>query len=180
MRIGMAGTAGTGKTTLVDMFLRDNPEYIEPDNVKRFMAKTFSNFGINKEASVYSQSLVTGFYAYSMLAHENIINARTIVDTFAYTRYSPNISHDQATDIENLYMEKIEDMYDVIFYLPIEFEMSEDGVRISDIEYRKNIDEYISDFFLYNELPAYELNGTPEQRYEKMKMIIQSIQNTKG
>lgn len=172
MRIGLCGAQGTGKTTLVDLFLQQHDNYIEPDNISRLFNKKFKNFGINKDGNVYTQSLITGFVAYSMMVNRNIIHARTIVDTFAYARKSDDMTQEDCDGIENIYKSDIANIYDVIFYVPIEFVPPEDGVRVTDEEYRHEIDDFIVNFLKDNNIEHYVLTGSIEERYNRMTEVI--------
>ena len=169
MKIGFCGAAGVGKTVLVDKFLEDHPEYNEPENISRLFNETFKNFGINEKGTASSQALITGFMVYSVMKEDNFIHSRTMCDTYAYARLS-NMTTEECNDIEKLY-EGWDNLYDFIFYIPIEFKMEEDGVRSTDEDYRKLSGDLMLKYLNENNIKYYTLTGTIEERYEEIKRI---------
>ena len=67
--------------------------------------------------------------------------------------------------------------YDYIVYIPIEFDLVEDGVRSSDKHYQKEIDKYIKDILEehVDPLNMCEIRGSPSERATKVKNIIYTL-----
>ena len=65
--------------------------------------------------------------------------------------------------------------YDVIFYIPIEFALVNDGVRSTDEEYRLKIDRYILDILRDNNVKYYTITGNIPDRLSKIKQIIYDV-----
>ena len=173
MRILLTGASGVGKSTLVKRFLEDNPEFYYPKNFIRPM-HSFLDFPINENATNESQYASTAYLAHQIITNENIIFDRGIVDYLVWTKMSKNISKKQYKKHKNDF-EKALHLHDVIhLYIPIEFEIEDDGYRSLDNEYRKKTDKNIKKFLDKNNIFYETLTGTVDERYEKMKLIIEA------
>lgn len=106
-----------------------------------------------------------------------VITDRTTFDQLAYIEYA---YRDAMTISENKY-ELLKryalawaNTYDVLFYVPIEFDLVNDGVRSTDDNYRRKIDEYIIDMINDKNRRYYTLTGTVDERLKQIKEIIYS------
>ena len=70
--------------------------------------------------------------------------------------------------------------YDHIIYVPVEFELVEDGVRSPSKEYQMNIDDKVCK--ILEDYVAEErrttIRGTPEERLEQVKKLIITLSET--
>lgn len=173
MRIGFMGAQGVGKSTLVDLFIQDHPQYVRATNIQRTL-KTSFNLGINNEANYETQFAISAHYASEMLFHEDYISDRTIIDTFVYASRCELISELQLKYIEDVFSKSVYN-YDIIFHIPIEFTPPEDGVRIVDDTYRFAISDCMEKYVTnYADANIVTLSGTINERYCKI------LQNIKG
>jgi nicotinamide riboside kinase len=170
MKIAFMGTQGTGKSTLLELFLKDNPNYTRSINMQRIL-KTKFNIGINTEASFNSQYALSAHYATEVNAHKDYIADRSVIDTFVYAKASNNITSVELKYIEEIFEKAVED-YDIIFYLPIEFIPPEDGLRVIDLEYRNLINSLMEEYKEKHYHKIITLKGTIEERYTKMISFI--------
>ena len=72
----------------------------------------------------------------------------------------------------------------VYFYVPIEFDVEDDGFRSTNEEFRREIDKNISDMFDYMEelhmgLNVFTLRGTVEERLATMEEIMKQYGDLK-
>jgi AAA15 family ATPase/GTPase len=167
MKIGFTGTAGVGKSTLVDAL--DYLGLTRAVNIQRILNK-HCQFPINKNGNALSQSAISAHYALEVLTTDNYITDRTVIDTFAYM-FEGGLTSDEKTKIFNMYKSTIKE-YDYLFYIPIEFEPPEDGVRVTDIGYRTIIDKHILDILKFQNTPFYTITGTVPERVQQIKEII--------
>ena len=149
MKIGLTGTHGTGKTTLVQELRKTFYDYNVYESPARHLT-ALPLFRTNKDADDISQTVITGACAAHLMMNENTLADRTLFDYFAYSDYSVNVKDQEK--IERTFKEAVE-KYDLVCYVPIEFEMAEDGVRLKDQEYRQAIQDRILFY-----LKKYEIN----------------------
>jgi nicotinamide riboside kinase len=172
MRIGLVGTMSVGKTTLakalgeIDQF-KDHSVYTERSKYLRDLG-----IPLNTESTLNGQFVFLAERA-SELLHLNIIADRTIWDVCAFTLSSRSISDfDKRTFIEAAMM--LRNQYDLVVYVsPIGVEVEDNGIRTTDLDYRRKIDEVIKMSlveFIPNKLIMVE--GTTEQR---ISTILQNI-----
>jgi nicotinamide riboside kinase len=172
MRIGLAGTMSVGKTTLVKA-LAELPQF-KDYYIATERSKYLRDLGIplNTESTLNGQFVFLAERA-SELLHSNIIADRTIWDVCAFTLSSRSISDfDKRTFIEAAMM--LRNQYDLVVYVsPVGVEVEDNGIRTTDLDYRRKIDEVIKMSlveFIPNKLIMVE--GTTEQR---ISTILQNI-----
>jgi hypothetical protein len=127
---------------------------------------------LNTESTLNGQFVFLAERA-SELLHSNIIADRTIWDVCAFTLSSRSISDfDKRTFIEAAMM--LRNQYDLVVYVsPVGVEIEDNGIRTTDLDYRRKIDEVIKMSlveFIPNKLIMVE--GTTEQR---ISTILQNI-----
>ncbi len=174
MKIGLCGTMSVGKTTLVNA-LKDVPEF--KDYVTRTeRSKELMAMGIplNTDSTVKGQSVFLAERA-SELMEENIITDRTIIDVMAFAKCSESMYYFEAEDFCQFASYMLEE-YDYIFYVsPEGVEIEDNGVRETNADYRKKIDEEIQLLIIkykHRIKNLIEIKGSTE---ESIKLIKQSI-----
>jgi nicotinamide riboside kinase len=172
MRIGLTGTMSVGKTTLANALGELDP--FKDHSVYTERSKYLRDLGIplNTESTLNGQFVFLAERA-SELLHSNIIADRTIWDVCAFTLSSKSISDfDKRTFIEAAMM--LRNQYDLVVYVsPVGVEVEDNGIRTTDLDYRRKIDEVIKMSlveFIPNKLIMVE--GTTEQR---ISTILQNI-----
>ena len=172
MRIGLVGTMSVGKTTLAKALGEIDP--FKDHSVYTERSKYLRDLGIplNTESTLNGQFVFLAERA-SELLHSNIIADRTIWDVCAFTLSSRSISDfDKRTFIEAAMM--LRNQYDLVVYVdPRGVKIEDNGVRTTDLHYRRKIDEVIKmslEEFLPKKLITVE--GTTEQR---IATILQNI-----
>ncbi len=174
MKIGLCGTMSVGKTTLVNA-LKDVPEF--KDYVTRTeRSKELMAMGIplNTDSTVKGQSVFLAERA-SELMEENIITDRTIIDVMAFAKCSKSMYYFEAEDFCQFASYMLEE-YDYIFYVsPEGVEIEDNGVRETNADYKKKIDEEIQLLIIkykHRIKNLIEIKGSTEER---IKLIKQSI-----
>ena len=172
MRIGLTGTMSVGKTTLakalgeLDQF-KDHSVYTERSKYLRDLG-----IPLNTDSTLNGQFVFLAERATELL-YPNIITDRTIWDVCAFTLGAKSIDEfDKRTFVEAAMM--FRNQYDLVIYVdPHGIVMEDNGVRETDLHYRRKIDEVIK--MSLAEFPPKKLimvEGTTEQR---ISTILQNI-----
>ena len=174
MKIGLCGTMSVGKTTLVNA-LKDVPEF--KDYVTRTeRSKELMAMGIplNTDSTVKGQAVFLAERA-SELMEENIITDRTIIDVMAFAKCSNSMYFFEAEDFCQFASYMLEE-YDYIFYVsPEGVEIEDNGIRETDANYRKMIDEEIQLLitrYRHRVKNLVEISGSTEERIKTIKEAI--------
>ena len=174
MKIGLCGTMSVGKTTLVNAL--QELDYFEGYNFRTERSKELMAMGIpmNTDSTLLGQTVFLAERA-SELMQENIITDRTVIDVMAFARASKSMNYLDKEDFLD-YAKNLISHYDYVFYVsPKGIEIEDNGIRETDAEYRKEIDQAISSVILkyrHKIKNLIEISGSTEERISK---IISSI-----
>ena len=174
MKIGFCGTMSVGKTTLVNA-LANLPEF-KDYKFRTERSKHLMEMGIplNTDSTLKGQTVFLAERA-SELMQDNIITDRTIIDVMAFANCSKSMNYLEATDF-CLFASNMLDEYDFIFYVsPEGVEIENNGVRETDAEYRKLVDEEIQLINMkYRHMikNLIEIKGSTVERIELVKQTI--------
>jgi len=174
MKIAFTGAQSTGKTTLLKELKRD-PElslkYDFRDEITRRMQK--KGLSINEGGNDITQLLIMNSHIKNSLI-DNVIMDRCALDGLVYTDWMSRKGKVQQWVLQyadNVFKMLI-DRYDHIFYLVPEFDIEDDGVRSTDIDFRNEIVELFEKYIKVIDIPVIKLTGTVEQRLNKIKETI--------
>lgn len=194
MRIAISGTACQGKTTLINDFLKNWPNYIKSKESYRDLVKK-EKLPLNKKVTKDSQWKVMNCLIddlQSTSKEDKLIFDRCPLDNLVYSMWS---FEKQASDIDKDFIDKCiplvcESMrhLDIIFFLPITkvapVKIEQREGREIDENYNKEIDNIFkamqrsyytgkSPFFPKDDSPAIiEIFGSPEERIEMIKLYL--------
>lgn len=175
-RIAVSGSHGTGKTTLVNR-LAD----IYNLSVINEQAREVHSLGfvINEDVNLSVELLML---MRQMAMEENDPWHRFIVDRslMDYIAYSEQIT--ELSVIDSALLNSMKDMiyaymkqrYNVIFYLPIEFELEEDDVRAQDVIYQEKIDKSLRSHYQSASIPIVTLTGNLEARVSMARSVMKA------
>ena len=174
MKIAFTGAQSTGKTTLLNRLKHDpmfNLEFDFRDEITRRMQK--KGLSINEGGNAITQLLIMNSHIKNSLI-DNVIMDRCALDGLVYTDWMNRKSKveqwvfEYADNVCNMLI----DRYDHIFYLAPEFDIEDDGVRSTDIDFRNEIAELFEKYIKAWNIPVIKLTGTVEQRLNKIKETI--------
>ena len=174
MKIGLCGTMSVGKTTLVNA-LQNLPEF-EDYAFRTERSKYLMEMGVplNTDSTLKGQAIFLAERA-SELMYNNIITDRTIIDVMAFAKASKSMNYLDAQEFCNFASTMLGE-YDYIFYVsPEGVEIEDNGVRETDADYRKTIDETIQlllNKYIHKIKNLNTLSGTTEERIAQMKEVI--------
>ena len=174
MKIGFCGTMSVGKTTLVNA-LKELPEFKDYKFTTE-RSEYLRDLGIplNTDSTIKGQSVFLAERA-SELMQENIITDRTVIDVMSFAQCSKSINYLDKDKFEQFAVCLVHE-YDYIFYVsPEGIEIEDNGVRETNAEFRKNIDNTIQHFlnkYGYRIKNLTLISGSTEERIERIKQAI--------
>ena len=174
MKLAFTGAQSTGKTTLLKELKRDpdfSLKFDFRDEITRRMQK--KGLSINESGNDITQLLIMNSHIKNSLI-DNVIMDRCALDGLVYTDWMYRKGKIQQWVIEyadNVFKMLI-DRYDYIFYLVPEFDIEDDGVRSTDIDFRNEIVILFEQYIKAWNIPVIKLTGTVEQRLNKIKETI--------
>ena len=167
MKIAIIGSHGVGKTTLVSKLSKKLGLNTIPDVV---VEATLQGLIKGNEETKPEEEV---WLAEKHLAYENkfksFISDKAFWDFFIYAevlfKKHPIVSHLKfAADQHH--------GYDFVFYLPIEFEIENNGLRSLDSKFQKSIDTLYKEFLFTRNIQFITLKGSVETRLnEALKHI---------
>ena len=177
MRIGLCGTMSVGKTTLVNE-LKNLSEF-KDYTFRTERSKYLRDMGIplNTDSTVKGQSVFLAERA-SELMQEKVITDRTILDVMAFARCSKSINYLEALNFCDFASNMLHE-YDYIFYVsPEGVDIEDNGVRETNSNYRKLIDQNILSLIEKNKFRIKNLvkiSGSTEDRIKQIKNTLASL-----
>lgn len=173
MKISFTGTHSTGKTTLLNN-LKNDPDFSEfkfHDEITR----SIQSYGIdiNEKGNNLTQLLILDTHIRNLL-YPLFVTDRCILDGVVYTEWLyNNLKVDEwvYNYSKNLFKYLI-GQYDIIFYLKPEFDLVDDGVRSSSIEFQKEIYNIFEKYITEYNINVISITGTVEQRINQIKNHI--------
>ena len=176
MKIGFCGTMSVGKTTLVNA-LAELPEFKNYKSTTE-RSKYLMELGIplNTDSTVKGQAVFLAERA-SELMQDNIITDRTIIDVMAFAKCSKSMDYIEANDFCTFASHMLNE-YDYIFYVsPEGVDIENNGVRETNANYRKQIDETIQLLIIryrHKIKNLVEIKGLTEERIKSVKLSVLS------
>jgi GTPase SAR1 family protein len=171
MKIGICGTMSVGKTTLVKA-LKELPEFKDYKFATE-RSKYLNSLGIplNHETTIEGQTIFLAERVTELMC-ENIITDRTIIDVMAFTQSAIKTSYLDADAFED-YAQRFVKQYDYIFYVsPNGIPMEDNGIRETDLDYRKEIDLLIQALLFKHRPVYYTISGTTEERIQQIREAL--------
>jgi len=180
MRVAVTGSHGVGKTTVLTKLQEKLPDYtIQIESITRSAVDDSSkvNFGTVDETEV---RITDAYRAAFYNAPEKYVVPRHMIDVMAYSIYlnkkNNNISPATFDYIEENIMElKSNGLFDLVLYIPIEFELIEGGdfrQGQEDLSYQRDVDIIIKYLLWKYEIPYTTISGTADERVDKMFSLI--------
>lgn len=185
MRVCMVGSHGVGKSTLLAILKEKYPNYdIQLESLTR---KTINDpTKLNLTTPEESEKLISEAYMKYFLDNKDkdFISARGMIDVLAYSMYlskkNGNISEEVLFSIE----EKVEELkkmklFDLVLYIPIEFDLPEveKGIKFregqEDKQYREDVDGIIKFLLWGYNIPYVKISGSKDERISKIVELLE-------
>ena len=175
MRYCLSGTIGVGKTTLINK-LKENYSIDVVEEPCRFIEH--NGFSLTKGNMIETQLAMMSIVYSNIASNENAIFERGLLDLLVFTTYfyeKNQITNKQYKFFFDIISRQLY-LFDKIFYIEPEFELENDGFRVTDKQFQKDIDDLFQRFIMKFRLDVIKLTGSVESR---MQTIIQEIEELK-
>ncbi len=175
MRIAFTGAHSTGKTTLINI-LKQNPDFVDYTFIHSPTRSIQVNGNqINEKGDDTTQNLIMFQHVMnSNTSAKKVVFDRCSLDGFVYTSYlyaNGKVSKETLKISECICLNTIS-KYDCIFYLPIDIELNNDGVRSQDPDFQLKIGKLFEEYRATYKIPVIPIVGTVEERIEKIYNAI--------
>lgn len=170
-RIILTGAQGTGKTTLMNELAKDGTRTIS------HIRKTAAEHGIDiSSASEEGQKLLYKTLKKELSSKKNYISDRGLTCVAAYTFDKALTGEIKKAVADKQYTDFVKFMQDnpdvLVVYVPVEFEVEDDGVRSIDKEFQAKIDFLISNILETSGVPYITVTGTVEERLAQIEAAL--------
>ena len=166
------GAQGTGKSTILNHYREQGMNCIT--EVVRNLSKQGIN--INESGDEVGQKTIFETYKDVLSQPSDYISDRGLTDVLAYTMYLRDRNQNLNSTMILQQMDLVEfnkTNKDVIYcYFPIEFDVVDDGVRSTNEEFRREVDENIQQVLKMCVDDYYVIRGTVEERIQQIDSII--------
>ena len=189
----LIGAHGTGKSTLAEM-LASELELPVTESVARKTIEILKQLPINvlKEVSteILQQGALCEMSRWDFVRWNEVENimTRCPLDTLAYTKVAiANARNDgEKSYYERIYKHHLEELkqdevamhmlsHSLFVYLPIEFEIKDDGVRPTNSQYQKDVDQAMRELMYEFGINPLVATGSVERRMEIiLKHLVES------
>ncbi|MDX2264342.1 MAG: AAA family ATPase [Hyphomicrobiales bacterium] len=180
VKVGISGSHSTGKSTLCNELLGMRATYkicpeVPRDIVEYLQDPTFFRAGSN---SLVRQILLLFCQCVAESAAKPseglIITDRTLVDHIAYSiLLFPDLTHTPEYKVIKRAVATHLPSYSLIFKVPIEFQIQEDGVRELNKNFQMTVDHVINQLYREFYTPVIEIAGSLTRRAKLVDEIIQ-------
>jgi hypothetical protein len=202
MKIVFIGPQNSGKSTLIDNFIKQWPMYKKPEKTYRDIIRE-KNLSTNKQGTKESQKeILNALVDEAQLAvasnDKHLVFDRCVVDNIAYTLWhyakeTPGFDSEFVMESKTIAALTLKH-FDIIFYVPArkEIPIEEREQRETDEVFREEMDNIFASlvdsyekntgaFFPTEDCPAViKLEGPPDMRLPQIKLYIKDNGNCFG
>lgn len=174
-RIVLTGAQGTGKTTLMNALAKDGTQTLSIAREHAIASGWSPETGSSEE---YQNTLFNALYK-SVSSKKNYISDRGLTCVAAYT-FNGVLNGIIDKDIADKQYIKTEKFHRnnpdiLIVYCPIEFELSADGLRDTDIETQHRLDFFIKNMLDTMNIPYITVTGSVEERVAQVEAALTNL-----
>lgn len=170
MRIGIAGTQSTGKTTLLNALRSEKifKDYAICDEVTRWVKSIGVN--INENGSDITQELIMMKHIHNVFMYDDMLTDRTAIDGLVYSKWLYNKNKINTVTLENVkrVFYKLIGKYNYIFFIEPEFNIEDDGIRSTDVQFRDEINDIFIAVIKEKNIPVIKITGSVRQRVNQV------------
>jgi nicotinamide riboside kinase len=172
-KIAIIGSHGVGKTTLIQRLKLLYPELNFIDEVARDLQLKYGKSTRDMNAEERSQFQIEAMQIQidQEKARKDYISDHCAISYLPYSTKLP-VYNELKAKIRDQYLPILKNLH--IIYIPIEFDLENDGLRFATDEYQQYIDETLIGLLHKYNLKYITVTGTIEERLEQIGQIIQN------
>lgn len=179
MKIILVGAQGTGKSTICSRLSKELDIELVDSISSRFIKdkSLFDNL-----YSIEYKNFQAKLFSYASdiyLNKESFISSRGFADSYAYLLHTYNKTSDMTyyylSVVSEIFERSLQTQEDYhLFYTPIEFELenSNNIFRSQDIDFQREVDEYIRVFLKKSDIKYTKISGGIEDRLDIIRGVI--------
>lgn len=180
MRIGIVGAQCVGKTTLAKDLSKAIDSTLIEEQI-RVSDRKFSLLGYRTLDQIVASDWYSNFMFDILInqvqseasAISGFVSDRTTLDYYAYYELLSSDPSEVQEIIKGLFLPRFRDSYDLIIYLPITFDLVNDGYRHMDYTLQHQADVRIQELLRPYQNVITIHAYTPEERLDKILEMIQ-------
>ena len=197
MRIAVSGSHSLGKSTIVNDWMAQHPEFLREEEPYRALGLYGPYEILFRDASTKLHNGIQLFYNISRIHRygnfaDDVIFDRAPVDYLAYSQYTANQG---STDIDDAFVESMVpavreslDHLDILAFVPRSEDwpvaMEDDGIRPVDYAYRDEVDAIFKEIYREGRFQVFpeknspllvELGGSRETRLSQLQEAIDAV-----
>jgi len=171
MKIGISGAQSVGKTTLLNALRSEQP--LKSYRFCTEVTRTVKEYGlpINESGTSNTQKLIMQEHITNIFLYDNMITDRTALDGLVYTTYlyrKGQVSQ-KIYSFVNIIFDKLISRYDLLFYILPEFDIEENEIRSTNVEFRNDIVCIFDEVIINKKISNYiKLSGSVRSRVEQV------------
>jgi len=171
MIIGISGAQSVGKTTLLNALRSE--QSLKNYNFCTEVTRTVKEYGlsINESGTGNTQKLIMQEHITNIFLYDNMITDRTALDGLVYTTYlyrKGQVSQ-KIYSFVNTIFDKLINKYNLLFYILPEFDIEENGIRSTRVEFRDDIVHIFDEVMINKKNFNYiKLSGSVRSRVEQV------------
>lgn len=171
MIIGISGAQSVGKTTLLNALRSE--QSLKNYNFCTEVTQTVKEYGlpINEAGTGNTQKLIMQEHITNIFLYDNMITDRTALDGLVYTIYlyqKGQVSQRMYKFVDTIF-DKLIGKYDLLFYILPEFDIEENGIRSTKVDFRNDIVRIFDEVMVNKKIFNYiKLSGSVRLRVEQV------------
>jgi len=178
MKIAISGAQSVGKTTLLNALRSE--EALKDYKFCFEVTRRVKGYGlsINEDGDDTTQRLIMQEHIVNAFMYDNMIADRCALDGLVYSHYlaeNKKITEKTYQFAESVF-HKLMPEYDLVFYIPPEFEIEDDGTRSINKFFRDRIVTLFDSYIKEEQLITVYLQGSVRERVDTVLKYIKDIE----
>jgi nicotinamide riboside kinase len=169
MKICITGSQGVGKTTLAQQINKEFPEFQVLPEAARLAVE--AGYSLDLDATMELEMWLILKQIELEKATGDWVADRCFIDLVAYISYLFRHQDALIEVAQRIIGDRLKG-YDLVLYLPVEFEIKADGVRFVDKKFQSDVDKIVEWLLHRYDIRFHRITGNPKERLTQVKKLI--------